>query len=347
MGLFHLHRDPLYKVAPTDANPSPPVPAFQPTEPFRPAPGLSSPNAQTTFATLFRPRQAPPVARERWDTPDGDFVELDWLRAQPRRPHVVIFHGLEGSSQSGYVRATFRHAAARGYGAVAFNFRSCSGELNRQLRSYNSGDTGAALWVLERLRQRLEGPLWAVGFSLGANVLVRTLAAGGAKSLLDRAVAVSTPFDLTTCAAALDGPGPWAQLYRTVFLRSLRRKALAKARTFPEALAAAAIKKAASIEAFDDAVTAPVWGFASARDYYAHSSSLGALKDIRRPTLLLSAADDPLVPPSALPSPELVASNPALSAHFTERGGHVGFVAGSVLRPSFWAEEQAVAFLAS
>jgi predicted alpha/beta-fold hydrolase len=318
---------------------------FSPTDAFVPAPGLAHPHAQTIYGSLVRPTHTPPMRRERWDTPDDDFVDLDVLEAREGAPHVVVLHGLEGSSKAGYVTAVLRGAAARGWGATALNFRSCSGELNHTPRFYHSGDTSDALHVLRRLRERLPGPLWAVGFSLGGSVLCGLLAETGEQAPVDAAVSISTPYDLTVCSAALDGPGPFALLYRERFLRRLKQKALAKVERFPHAFDARALKAARTLREFDDLVTAPLHGFADAQDYYRRASSGPRLGAIRRPTLLLSSEDDPIVPRGGGIPPH-ARDNPLLATHTTSHGGHVGFVAGRPWAPRFWAEEQALVFLA-
>ncbi|OJT26928.1 alpha/beta hydrolase [Archangium sp. Cb G35] len=319
--------------------------SFLPTEPFAPARGLASPHAQTIFASLVRPTHTPPLKRERWELPDGDFVDLDSFDGPQGAPHVVTLHGLEGSSRSGYITAILRGAAERGWGATAINFRSCSGEPNRLARSYHSGDIGDALSVIKHLRARVTGPLFAAGFSLGANVLLRLMEETGDNSLVDAAAAVSAPFDLGVCADTLDGPGPFQLLYRERFLRTLKSKAREKLRRFPGVFDGAAMERARTIRGFDDAVTAPLHGFRDAVHYYAEASSGPRLHAIRRPTLLLSAKDDPMIPPST--HPRDVESNPALHAVVTERGGHVGFVAGSPFSPSYWGEAQVLAFFSS
>ncbi|MCY1081598.1 YheT family hydrolase [Archangium lansingense] len=318
---------------------------FQPTEPFAPARSLASPHAQTIFATLARPTHLPPLKRERWELPDGDFVDLDSFDGVRGAPHVVTLHGLEGSSRSGYIAAILRGAAERGWGATAINFRSCSGEPNRLARSYHSGDIGDALSVLMHLRERLTGPLYAAGFSLGANVLLRLMEETGDTSPVDAAAAVSTPFDLGVCADTIDGPGPFQLLYRERFLRTLKRKAREKLRRFPGSFDGAAMERARTLRGFDGAVTAPLHGFRDAAHYYAEASSGPRLHAIRRPTLLLSAKDDPMIPEATLPRD--VSANPLLHFVVTERGGHVGFVAGSPLSPSYWGEAQVLAFFSS
>jgi predicted alpha/beta-fold hydrolase len=333
--------------------PSPPAP-FTPTEPFTPAAGLASPDAQTIFGSLARPAHRPPLRRERWDTPDDDFVDVDLLAPReeggphaphaPHAPHVVVLHGLEGSSHAGYVLAVLREAAARGWGATAVNFRSCSGELNHTPRFYHSGDTADALAVLQKTRARVRGPLVAVGFSLGGSVLLGLLAEQGAAAPVDAAVAISAPYDLTRCSAVLDGPGFFMRIYRERFLRKLKRKALLKLERFPQAFDRERVARARTLREFDEAVTAPMHGFRDAADYYARASAGPRLSAIRRPTLLLSAEDDPIVPPAGS-IPPAAADNPHLTVLRTPHGGHVGFVGGSVRAPRFWAEAQALHFL--
>jgi len=316
--------------------------SFQPSESFRPAAFLESPHAQTVYAALLRPVRTPALFRERWDTPDGDFVDVDFLPAPPQAPHLLILHGLEGSAKASYVGELLRGAQRRGWGAAALNFRGCSGEQNRLARFYHSGDTADAHFVANRLRSRIRGPLFGVGFSLGGNVLLALLARTGEDAPLDAAAAVSVPYDLAACARALDSGAGLYRLYRLWFLRSLRRKALRKLRKHPGIFDGRTVSAARGIEAFDAAVTAPLHGFRDAADYYAQSSSGPLLGQIRRPTLLINAKDDPL---AVSPLPEVAISNSLLAAVQPDHGGHVGFVAGSILRPRYWAERTALEFL--
>lgn len=316
--------------------------SFQPTDSFAPAAGLGSPHAQTIFAALARPTRAPPVRRERFELPDGDFVDLDTFDGAPGAPHVVALHGLEGSSEAGYVVAILRGAAQRGWGATALNFRSCSGEPNRLARSYHSGEFGDALAVIKHVRARITGPMYAVGFSLGANVLCRLLEETGDNAPVEAAASVSAPYNLDSCCYKLDGRGPFQLLYRERFLRTLKQKAREKLKRFPNAFDGKAMEAAHTIRAFDDSVTAPLHGFRDATHYYNEASSGPKLQAIRRPTLLLSASDDPMLESPVIP-PE-AANNPHLSIVLTERGGHVGFVSGRLHAPRFWGEVQVLAF---
>ena len=306
---------------------------------FLPAAFLKDGHAQTLFAQVARPRRPLPLQRRRLETPDGDFVDVDVLEGRPGAPTVLLLHGLEGSTDSGYMQLTLEGCRERGWGAWALNFRSCSGVPNRHLASYSSGDIRDAAWLVPQL----PGPALAVGFSLGASVLLNLLARAPATPLL-AAVAVSAPFDLSGCADWLDSAAPAARVYRLNFLPSMRQKALEKAARFRGALDAGAVEKAWTIRAFDDAVTAPLFGYPSAEAYYRDCSAGPRLAAIRVRTLLLSAEDDALAPARFLPAD--AAANPALDVCVTRHGGHVGFVSGTVLRPEFWAEARALAWLA-
>lgn len=272
-------------------------------------------------------------------------MDLDVV-GSAERGEVLLLHGLEGSSASGYVRRCARLLAERGIRAVALNFRSRSGEPNRTRRFYHSGHTADAAHALEWLARRSPGaPRAAIGFSLGGNVLLKLLAESGERSPgeLRAAAAVSVPFDLAAAATTLErGAG---RLYAAFFLRSLRRTLRAKARRFPGVYDLAAAEAARTLREFDDAITAPVHGFRSAADYYARSSSGPMLGEIRVPTLVLHALDDPFLPDDAVPR-AAIAENPCLVDGVTARGGHLGFVAtGRQGEPRLWAEERAVRFV--
>ena len=298
---------------------------------------------QTIWGPLFRRLRRPPLRRERWPTPDGDFLDLDWLEGDS--PLVVILHGLEGSSGSHYARGLLLEAAALGWRAVVFHFRSCSGELNRGPRLYHAGETSDLDWVIGRLIQREPAtPLGLVGVSLGGNVALKWLGerGEGAPAQVRAAATISTPFDLTACALSLDR-GLNRPLYTARFLRSMRAKVRAKRRLYDGLVNAPAARRARTFAVYDRLPTAPINGFADERDYWARASSGPYLARIRRPCLLINAANDPFVPAVTLPT-AVVAGSPWLEAAFLPEGGHVGFLEGPWGRRS-WAERHALAFL--
>jgi len=259
---------------------------------------------------------------------------------------VVVLHGLEGSSRAPYVRRLLVALSRRGLSALALNFRGCSGEANRLPRLYHSGETGDLAAVVRRLAEERPGrPLAVAGFSLGGNVAAKWLGETGAAipPQVRGGAVISVPFDLAACAAAIDGPGFWPFVYRERFLRMLRGKALAKARRFPSLLDAAALRRIRTFADFDERVTAPLHGFAGARDYWESSSSGPWLAGVQVPLLALSAADDPMVPAASLP---LAPGNPKVTLEVTAAGGHVGFVTGPPWALRFHAERRAAEFLA-
>jgi predicted alpha/beta-fold hydrolase len=288
-----------------------------------------------------------PLAHERWELPDGDFVDVDVLEGPTRdAPVVVVCHGLEGSSKAGYVRGLMRDLAARGIGAVALNFRGCSGEPNRLARFYHSGDTGDLAFVVDKLRAARPGrALGLAGFSLGGNVVAKYLGERGdaVPPEVRAGAVVSVPFDLALCARNLDGPDFMARVYRDRFLRRLRAKVASKARKH----ASLPVDKARSARTFaewDNDVTAPLHGFASAEDYWTRSSAGPFLPAVKRPLLIVAAEDDPFVPPEALPR-AAAAQNSLLQLEISREGGHVAFVHGPPWSTRRHAERRAAEFL--
>jgi len=312
---------------------------------FRPARWLPNRHLMTIWANLARLPIRLPVERERWDLPDGDFLDVDRIR-RPDAPLMIVLHGLESSSRAGYVRGLLAEGVRRGLAAAAINFRGCSGP-NRAARFYHSGETGDLAFAVERLAR--EAPaLVLAGFSLGGNVVVKYLGERGddVPRAVRAAAVVSVPFDLQRCAAALDGPGLPAWIYRERFLRQLRRKAIAKAARFPGRIDADRARLARTMFAFDDAVTAPLHGFRDAHDYWAQSSSGPYVARVRRPLLILAAEDDPFVPAETIPV-EAARANPQVTLETFAEGGHVAFVGGAPWAPSRWAERRVAEFLAA
>ena len=292
---------------------------------FVPAPWLRNPHLQTIYGALFAPAPRPAFRRERWATPDGDFVDVDFIDGPASAPWVHLFHGLEGSSNSPYARMLMGHVKARGWRGSVFHFRGCSGEPNRLPRAYHSGDSDEIDWSLRRIKA-LAGaaPLYAAGVSLGGNAFAKWLGERGdaAVPVVAAAVAISAPLDLMEAGEAL-GRG-FARLYARHFLTTLKRGALAKLERFPGLYDARTVRRADSLRAFDNVVTAPLHGFRDTDDYWTRASSKPHLHGIRVPTLVLNARDDPFLPAAALPTEREVA--PAVKLEFPQHGGHVGFV---------------------
>lgn len=316
-------------------------------EPFRPGWWIRGPHRQTLWTRLLRRQVEVPTTRARWTTPDGDFLDLDFADGPLASPQLLIVHGLEGSSERKYVRGLLALAIQRGWRGVAMNFRGCSESLNRAPRLYHSGETGDLHWVVSELAKRDPGaPILPVGVSLGGNVLLKWLGEEGAQVAdeIRAAVAISVPFDLAASAREMSrGMG---RFYTRFFLKTLKPKALAKAQQYPGLLDEAAVRRARTWRQYDDVATAPLHGFSSAEEYWEMSSSMYYLDAICRPTLLISADDDPFLPESSLPR-EAVDRSDWLHADFTRRGGHAGFVAGTApWRPVYWAEHRAMEFLA-
>ncbi len=295
--------------------------------PFVPAWWLPGAHLQTIYSALFA--RAPRIAmrRERWDTPDGDFVDIDFVDGPDGAPWVHLFHGLEGSSDSPYARLLMHHVRRRGWRGSILNFRGRSGESNRLPRAYHSGDSDEIDWVLRRFRQRLpQAPVFVVGVSLGGNALAKWLGENGeaAREIVDRVAVISAPVDLMAAGDALEKG--FALLYARHFLATLKVNSLAKLERFPGLFDADAVARARTLRQFDNAFTAPVHGFRDCDDYYIRSSAKPFLARIRVPTLLINARDDPFLPAAALPAPGEVSS--AVRLEFPARGGHVGFVSG-------------------
>ncbi len=286
---------------------------------------------------------------ERWPTPVGDFVSVARVDATtPGAPVLAILHGLEGSIRSTYAQGLMHEARRRGWGAAMLIWRTCDGRIPDVPRLYHSGETGDADFFFRRLAAEQAGrPILAVGVSLGANVLLKWLGDHTASipAEVRAAAAVSTPFDLAAGSRHLERG--FSSRYVRFFVRSLREKALAALVRHPMLpIDRDALHRARTFFEFDDAVTAPVHGFRDAADYYARSSSLPVLANIRVPTLLLSAVDDPFLPMVVLDEVRrIAAANPSLELDFTPQGGHVGWIAGPPWRPRYHMESRVTDWL--
>ena len=271
----------------------------------------------------------PVFLRDRWDTPDGDFIDVDWLAPKPmaEAPLWVMFHGLEGSSSSHYALACADYARRQGIGFAVAHFRGCSGELNRAPRAYHSGDYEEIGWLLQRFASVHRGPLCAIGISLGGNALMRWAEeAGHSACATVRAIAaVCAPLDLAASGAAM-GRGFNRQVYTRMFLRSMKPKALAKLKQHPGLFEAQALMAAQDLYAFDNIFTAPLHGFRDTEDYWKRASAKPHLAAVRVPALAINARNDPFIPVDSLPALHEVGQYVDLQQF--DHGGHVGFAAG-------------------
>ncbi len=302
-------------------------------------------DSQTIYARSLARRYKIHYRRERWETPDGDFIDLDWTDSSGDDGKLlVLFHGLEGCSRSHYALSLMAMAQQRGWRGVVPHFRGCSGELNRLPRAYHSGDSAEIDWILRRLKAaNRHSEVYAVGVSLGGNMLLKWLgeANSGAGAVIERAVAISAPVDLHAAASVLDF-GHRKAIYTRRFLRALRKKVLAKIDSHRLDIDPAAVRQCSTFRAIDDIYTAPIHGFKDADDYWTKSSSKPWLKQIQIPTLLINARNDPFLPASALPHDGEVSDSVTLD--FPNVGGHVGFVSGSFPGSSDWLPQNMFQF---
>ena len=313
---------------------------------FRPPWWLRNPHAQTLAGLFLRPAGWHPLERRRLDTPDGDVLDLDLTPDPgPDAPIALVLHGLEGHIRRPYASSVLSRLFDRGVRGVGLNFRSCGGELNRTARFYHAGDTGDLAFVVEHLRHRHPGrAIGAIGFSMGGNVLLKYLGERGADSPVAAAATICVPFDLGASCDRV-GRGFMGGFYTSYFLRSLQRKVRAKQALLSGIIDTGPALHARTLREFDEAITAPLHGFADAADYYARSDARTFVPRIRVPVLLIQSRDDPISSPDAIPD-EQVAANPHLVAAFAPGGGHVGFVEGEVpWRASIHADGEAVRFL--
>lgn len=288
-------------------------------------------HVQTIWAALCaKGGESPAWRRERWDTPDGDFIDIDFSSGltSASAPTLVLFHGLEGSSSSHYAKALAQVCAQRGWHLAVPHFRGCSGEPNRLLRAYHSGDSDEVDWVLRRLQQSASGELLAMGVSLGGNALARWagLRQQAAAELVKGAAVICAPLDLVAGGVNL-GQGLNRWIYTPMFMRTLVPKALAKWQQSPGVFDRERLQRARTLHDFDDVFTAPVHGFRDADDYWSRASAKPLLKQVAVPLLLLNARNDPFVPAHSLPRPDEVSATVQLWQ--PPHGGHVGFASGA------------------
>ena len=306
-----------------------------------------NPHLQTIWPRFFGKRDLIPMTIERVDTPDGDFLDLAWgPEPQETQAVVVLFHGLEGSKDSHYIQDMVHTCIGKPWQVVLMHFRGCSGEPNRTHRAYHSGETSDALWFTEQLRQRYPDiPLCGVGYSLGGNMLLKLAGETKVDNPFSACVSVSAPLRLDECAKAISEG--FSQIYQRKLLNSMRTTLRQKFTQLDYKgkvrIDESQINNLDTFEKFDENITAPLHGFASANDYYQKCSGMQFLKYITVPTLVLHALDDPFMNQAVIPGAQ--ALSPSVAYEYSPRGGHVGFAQGKPWSSSTWLGTRLVAFI--
>lgn len=310
---------------------------------FRPAWWLKNPHLQTIWPTLCRRRvKNLPLQRERFELPDGDFLDLDWV-GEGKAPIILLLHGFEGSVESHYAGGMMSVFQQQGWRGVCMNFRGCSGEHNRKPTSYHSGDTRDLAAVVQSIKEREPNtPLAAIGFSLGGNILLKWLGETQNNNMLTAAIAVSVPFELNKAADRICQG--FSRFYQWYMLRCVQRRLEEKFKFTPPSMHFPSFKKLKTLREFDDNVTAPLHGFSNALEYYLMSSSRQYLRGIRTPTLLLQSKDDPFMPEEVIPTASELSE--FIKLEVTPAGGHVGFISGRFpWRAEYWLERRVPEYL--
>ena len=301
---------------------------------FEPAPLWGNRHIQTIVPNLLFPRIPVELRRERLETPDGDFIDVDWTTGTTG-PIVIVLHGLEGSMRSRYACNMMQALHAMGLRGAFPYFRGCTGEPNRLPVSYHSGFTQDLEYLSGLLKQREPGtPLAAVGYSLGGNVLLKWLGESPNAARLVTGVAVSVPFDLAACSAAVEKG--FSRVYMWELMGRMRRSVTRKFERIASPISLPDIESLRTFRQYDDALTAPLHGYKDADDYYSRCSSRQFLKRIQVPTLVLHSSDDPFMTPETVPTEAELSS--AVRFELSAKGGHVGFMNGSIFRPQRWLE---------
>lgn len=317
---------------------------------FVAATGLRNPHLQTLMPRIIRKKALFEPIWQRLDTPDGDFLDLAWSEdwqtdEADKKPLFILFHGLEGCFYSPYANGLMDAFAKDGWLAVMMHFRGCSGTPNNLARAYHSGEVEDARYFLEHIHQQFpQQKKVSVGISLGGNMLVNYLAQYNDDPLIDAATIVSAPLDLGACSARIEQG--FSKLYKNYLLSSLKSSALQKHHLIKGELGLSyqSIKRVTKLYEFDDLITAPLHGFKDAEDYYQQCSGIHRLKEIKLPTQIIHAKDDPFMTDEVIPKFVLPDN---IDYRLFEQGGHVGFVTGNALKPRFWLEHALPAYYES
>lgn len=317
-----------------------------PLAPYRAPFYLFNGHLQTLWP-VWQTLRKPPIVwpRERWETPDGDFIDVDCInQGAPESPVIILFHGLEGSSQSHYARNLATALAQIGWTGYVPHFRGCSGELNRLPRAYHSGDSAEIDWILKQFKQRdPQRAYFAAGVSLGGNALMKWLGEQGAAAnqTIHAAAAISPPMDVGACGAWLD-QGTNRSIYTQHFLRTMKAQGEDRLKRFPDLFDAQRMRAATTLREFDDTVTAPLHGFKNVDDYWTRASALSVINGIKTPTLLLMPRNDPFLPDACYPR----ICPASVTLETPANGGHVGFSGGQGATKDLWLPSRIINFFA-
>jgi uncharacterized protein len=301
---------------------------------------LFSPHLETIYPALLRRVTLKPYSRERIPTPDNDFLDLDWLQ-QSSHKLVIISHGLEGNSQRPYIKGMAKVFFDTGYDVLAWNYRGCSEEVNKQLRFYHSGATDDLGTVIDHaIDNKRYSEINLVGFSLGGNITLKFLGEKRSRPQIKKAIAISVPMDLQSSCEKISQPANW--IYARRFLKSLKRKVQMKSQRMA-GLDINGMDRIKTLHDFDDRYTAPLHGFKNAVDYYTRCSSIHFVKDITTPTLIINTLNDPFLSEACFPV-QLLKDHPHVVLEILHRGGHVGFTQFNK-NGLYWSEQRAIDFV--
>jgi uncharacterized protein len=325
------------KVKADDPAPPPGEPAITPD--YAPPFFLFNAHIETIFPALFR-RVSVAYERERINTPDDDFLDLDWLRTSGSKNLVIIQHGLEGNTYRAYVKGMAKTFFTSGYDVLAWNFRGCSQEMNRKLRFYHSGATDDLEVVVAHADKRDYEAIFLIGFSLGGNLTLKYMGEKNVNPKIKKCIVFSVPVDLESSCKKISMISNRIYSYR--FLKSLKNKIVAKSLLMPE-LDASGIRSVTTLIDFDNAYTAPLHGFDSAHDYYSKCSSISFIQNIKIPVLIVNTRNDPFLSTACFPH-EQVRNNPLVKLEIPSRGGHVGFTQINK-NGVYWSEQRALKWI--
>jgi len=308
--------------------------------------GLSNRHIQTLYASLFRKNIELDFEIERFELSDGDFLDCYWLdkpKVEEKKPIVVLFHGLAGSYKSPYIQGAMKELSKAGFASVIMHFRGCSGVENRLARAYHSGETqDAKEWIKHLQKNFLNSTLFAIGYSIGGNMLLKLLGEMQEDSPFKSAISVSAPLQLDICADTMDKG--FSKFYQKHLLKSLNTSLEEKYKKHDMnsllSLKKEDVKNLKTFWEFDDSYTAPIHGFHSAKDYYTRCSAKQFLASIKTPTLIIHASDDPFMTPEMLPNDDEISSFVELEIY--PNGGHVGFISGNLCKPCYWLDDRVV-----